>query len=64
MNKQNVLFRYQENLKRHAIRVMAVVEQVMHRLDEEGSVIKVSYMFKNYIFCLIFSIIYTMDCFE
>ena len=44
MNTEGIFYRYQENLKLHAIRVMAIVEQVIHRLDEVGSVIKVSSM--------------------
>ena len=34
--------RYQENLKVHAIRVMGVVEQVVHRLYNEAGAAKVS----------------------
>ena len=33
--KTYCIYRYQENLKTHAIRVMGIVEKVMHRLDEE-----------------------------
>ena len=36
--------RYKENLKTHAIRVMAVVEKVIHRLYEEKGAAKVSAM--------------------
>ncbi len=36
------LCRYRENLKVHAIRVMAVIEKTMHRLDDEKRAATVS----------------------
>ena len=36
------IFRYQQNLKTHSIRVMAVVEKVMNRLYDEKGAAKVS----------------------
>ena len=36
------LVRYRENLKVHAIRVMAVIEKTMHRLDDERRAATVS----------------------
>ncbi len=36
------LFRYQEKLRVHSLRVMAVVEKTMHRLDCEDRAAKVN----------------------
>ncbi len=37
----NFCFRYQEKLRVHALRVMAVVEKTMHRIDAEDKAAKV-----------------------
>lgn len=45
-------FRYQEKLRVHALRVMAVVEKTMHRLDSEQRAIEVFDAFFSITLCV------------